>query len=183
MKSHGRTKTRRRRQRTHKENGLRSPFLTPAKTVRFRHEQRVSPGEVGGEICHALIAKRAPDPLLPLPRIPASPRLCARLLIFSQLPDRHFPALPAGAIFRSSRATLGTMRTHASHSLPRLTWVIYPDGSPFNFRHDPSPSHPSPSPLSPRARGEGRELESSFRARKRPSEILMIKVVMTARST
>ena len=48
------------------EEGVRSPFLTSAKAVRFRHEQRVSRGDVDGEICHALMAKRAPPPSAPL---------------------------------------------------------------------------------------------------------------------
>ena len=68
------------------QKGVGTPFLTPAKAVRFRHEQRVSRGDVGGEICHALMAKRGPDALLPS----APPRLCARLLIFSQ-PRQAFP--------------------------------------------------------------------------------------------
>ena len=47
--------------------GGREPFSYIAKSVRFRHEQRVSRGDVGGEICHALMAKMAPDPLPPSP--------------------------------------------------------------------------------------------------------------------
>jgi len=46
--------------RGRREKWVRRPFLTPAKAVRLRHEQRVSRGDVGGEICHALMAKSAP---------------------------------------------------------------------------------------------------------------------------
>ena len=42
------------------EKGARSPFLTPAKAVRFRHEQRVSRGDVGG-LCLEAYEVQSPE--------------------------------------------------------------------------------------------------------------------------